>query len=177
LKHRKHLQALAAVASAALLIPAAAVAVPGKGNGRGQGSGGGQGSGNGHGADKGGQGSSNSGRSSYHHNVDGTVARIGAVESADPTVVPDPTAADDVLVDVTGGNSRGRELGTSVTFDLSGARIKVADTNGDGVQNLGDVKVGDTVKVKLRLPRDGSASQPFAAEEFEVKAEGEVVTP
>jgi len=165
---------VAAVACAALLIPAAAIAKPGSGK-------------TGKDSDKSGQGpSSGKGKSgSKSYNIDGTVSRIGAAESTDPLVTPDASTSDDVVVGVTGGNSRGRQFtGQSVTFDLSGAEIKVADTNGDGVRNLDDVEEGDRVKVKLRLPRDGSGSQPFAAERFEVKAdedddgeEPEVVTP
>ncbi len=151
---------LAAVATAALLIPAAAVAKSDK------------------------SASGKSGKNSKSYNIDGTVASIGPAESADPLATPDPSADDDVVVDVTGGNSRGRKFaGQSVTFDLSDAEIKVADTNSDGERNLEDVAEGDRVKVKLRLPRDGSGTQPFAAQRFEVKADDEdeedpeVVTP
>ncbi len=158
---------LAVAASAALLIPAAAIAKPDSGKG----------------SDK--PAKAEKGKKAKRYNIDGTVASIGAAASTDPLAVPDPSADDDVVVDVTGGNSRGREFsGQAVTFDLSGAQIKVADTNGDGERNLEDVQQGDTVKVKLRLARDGSATQPFSAERFEVKVddedeqeEPEVVTP
>lgn len=167
---------LAAAASAALLIPAAAVAKPdsdksGKGAEKPAKA---EKDRSGKRADRPGQA-----KKGMRYNIDGTVASIGAAASSDP---PDPSADDDVVVSVTGGNSRGRQFaGQSVTFDLSGAVIKVADTNGDGVRNLADVQQGDTVKVKLRLARDGSATQPFSADRFEVKTddaeEGEVVTP
>ncbi len=170
---------LAAAASAALLIPAAAVAKPdsdksGKGAGKPVKA---EKDRSGKGADKPGQAEKR--KNPMRYNIDGTVASIGGAASSDP-LAADPSA-DDVVVNVTGGNSRGRQFaGQSVTFDLSGAVIKVADTNGDGVRNLEDVQQGDTVKVKLRLARDGSATQPFSAERFEVKTddgEEEVVTP
>jgi DNA-binding beta-propeller fold protein YncE len=64
------------------------------------------------------------------------------------------------------GNSRVRKgglIGETVTFDLSNARIVVADTNQDGQRNLDDVQTGDKVLVKARLPRTEPGAQPFAA--------------
>ncbi len=69
-------------------------------------------------------------------------------------------------VEVKAGNSRVRKgglIGQTVSFDLSGARIVVADTNGDGQRNLEDVNTGDKVLVKAMLPRKDPGSQPFAA--------------
>ncbi len=69
-------------------------------------------------------------------------------------------------VEVTSGNAHVRKaglVGQTVTFDLSNARIVVADTNGDTKQNLEDVKAGDKVLVKAMLPRTNPGSQPFAA--------------
>jgi hypothetical protein len=69
-------------------------------------------------------------------------------------------------VEVKAGNSRVRKdglIGTTVSFDLTGARTVVADTNGDGQRNLEDVKTGDKVLVKAMLPRTEPGSQPFAA--------------
>lgn len=69
-------------------------------------------------------------------------------------------------VEVKAGNSRVRKgglIGTMVSFDLTGARTVVADTNGDGQKNLEDVKTGDKVLVKTMLPRTDPGSQPFAA--------------
>jgi hypothetical protein len=69
-----------------------------------------------------------------------------------------------VTVNVTGGNHAGRAFkGQAVQFDVSSARIVVADSNGDGKRNLSDVAVGDSVLVQAWLPRDGSGTQPFAA--------------
>lgn len=67
---------------------------------------------------------------------------------------------------VTSGNAHVRKggfVGQDVAFDLADAKIVVADTNGDGERNLADVKDGDTVLVLARLPKDGSATQPFKA--------------
>lgn len=69
-------------------------------------------------------------------------------------------------VEVKSGNSRVRKggfIGTTVTFDLTNARIVVADTNADGQRTLADVNVGDKVLVKASLPRKNPGSQPFAA--------------
>lgn len=69
-------------------------------------------------------------------------------------------------VEVTHGNARVRKdglVGQTVTFDLTTARITVADTNGDGATDLADVQVGDKVLVKAMLPKSDPGSQPFAA--------------
>ncbi len=69
-------------------------------------------------------------------------------------------------VEVTAGNAHVKKaglVGTTVTFDLSSAKIVVADTNGNGTQNLEDVKAGDKVLVKAMLPRKNPGTQPFAA--------------
>jgi hypothetical protein len=69
-------------------------------------------------------------------------------------------------VEVKAGNSRVRRdslTGTTVSFDLAGARIVVADTNGDGQRNLEDVMSGDKVLVKATLPKGDPGTQPFAA--------------
>lgn len=74
--------------------------------------------------------------------------------------------AGDGSVTVTGGNAHVRKggfVGQKVTFDLTNARIVVGDTNSDGSKTIADVKDGDTVLVHARLPRDGSATQPFVA--------------
>lgn len=76
------------------------------------------------------------------------------------------TTADEGLVEVMHGNSRVRKggfIGETVSFDLSNARIVVADVNGDGQRNLEDVATGDRVVVIARLPRKDPGSQPFVA--------------
>jgi hypothetical protein len=67
---------------------------------------------------------------------------------------------------VKGGNAHVRRaglIGQDVQFDLSSARLVVADT--DGVPGISptDVRDGDRVVVKARLPRKDPGSQPFAA--------------
>jgi hypothetical protein len=52
--------------------------------------------------------------------------------------------------------------GTDVTFDVSDARLKVRDVNGDGERNLSDVAVGDFAKVLAKLPRMPRAQQSTA---------------
>jgi hypothetical protein len=69
-------------------------------------------------------------------------------------------------VEVKAGNARVRKggfVGTTVSFDLTNARIVVDDTNADGQRTLDDVATGDTVLVKAMLPRKEPGSQPFAA--------------
>lgn len=69
-------------------------------------------------------------------------------------------------VKVAHGNARVRKggfVGQVVSFDLTGARITVADTNADTVTDVNDVQVGDQVLVKAMLPKSDPGSQPFAA--------------
>jgi len=55
-------------------------------------------------------------------------------------------------------------VGQTVKFDTTKTHVLVFDTNGDNHANtLADVKDGDTVLVLARLPKDGSATQPFKA--------------
>jgi hypothetical protein len=76
------------------------------------------------------------------------------------------TYAGDGIVTVDHGNAkvrRGGYVGQDVAFDLTNAKITVADTNADGVKDAADVVVGDRVLVGARLAKDGSAVQPFPA--------------
>jgi hypothetical protein len=69
-------------------------------------------------------------------------------------------------VSVIQGNRHARRaglVGTTVAFDLSAARVRVADINGDGMRNAADLQQGDVVVVKARLPRRTPGSAPFAA--------------
>jgi hypothetical protein len=69
-------------------------------------------------------------------------------------------------VEVKHGNARVRKggfIGQTVAFDLSHARLVVADTNNDGTTDLNDVQVGDKILVKAMLPKNDPGSQPFAA--------------
>ena len=69
-------------------------------------------------------------------------------------------------VNVVKGNRHARRaglVGTTVAFDLSAARVRVADTNGDGTRNAADLQQGDVVVVKARLPRRTPGTAPFTA--------------
>jgi hypothetical protein len=75
------------------------------------------------------------------------------------------TAADG-SVKVTAGNSRVRKggfIGQSVQFDLTDAKIVVADTNNDGSRTVADLTDGDKVLVQARLPRKDPGDAPFKA--------------
>jgi hypothetical protein len=69
-------------------------------------------------------------------------------------------------VTVKGGNSHVRKagfVGQDVQFDLTGAKVVVRDTNGDGHRNASDLMDGDRVVVTARLPRSGAGAPPFKA--------------
>ena len=71
----------------------------------------------------------------------------------------------DGVVTVAKGNSRVRKggyVGQDVTFDLSEAKLVVADTDGVPGITAADVQVGDKVLVQARLPRGTKA--PVAEE-------------
>jgi hypothetical protein len=66
----------------------------------------------------------------------------------------------DGVVTVAAGNSRVRKggyVGQDVTFDLSAAKLVVADTDGVPGVTAADVQVGDAVLVQARLPRGTKA--------------------
>ena len=74
--------------------------------------------------------------------------------------------AADGSVTVKHGNNHVRKaglVGQTVTFDLTGAKLVVADTNNDGSKTIADIKDGDKVVVKARLPRKDPGTQPFKA--------------
>jgi hypothetical protein len=74
--------------------------------------------------------------------------------------------ATDGTVTVKHGNHHVRKaglIGQTVSFDLTSARLVVADTDGNGSKTTADIKDGDTVVVKARLPRKDPGSQPFKA--------------
>jgi hypothetical protein len=70
-----------------------------------------------------------------------------------------------ISVEVKAGNSRAKKLkGQTLTFDVTKAKLKVADVNQDGKRDLADVAVGDRVNVQAKLPRSGvDASQALPA--------------
>lgn len=95
-------------------------------------------------------------------------------------VAGDPCADESTLaMSVNHSKSHARGLvGEEVVLDLSNARLKVADVNGDGARNLGDVAVGDSVKVHARVPRGLAADAPVPARHVVVKhPEGEPSDP
>jgi hypothetical protein len=72
---------------------------------------------------------------------------------------------------VLAGNAHVRKggfVGHTVTFDLTDAKVVVADTNADAKVDLTDVKDGDTVLVQARVPRGTKYAEP---------AEGEAAVP
>ena len=69
-------------------------------------------------------------------------------------------------VEVSHGNAHVRHaslVDTTVQFDLSNAKLTVADTNEDGTVDAADLVTGDSVVVKARLPKSDPGPQPFAA--------------
>jgi len=77
--------------------------------------------------------------------------------------------AGDGSVDVDHGSAHVKKaelVGTTVSFDLSAAKIVVADTNADGSKTADDVVAGDRVVVKAKLPRKDPGEQPFAARQL-----------
>jgi hypothetical protein len=69
-------------------------------------------------------------------------------------------------VNVVAGNRHVRRaglVGQTVAFDLSAARVRVADVNADGMRDAADLHDGDIVTVKARLPRGTTGAGPFAA--------------
>ena len=67
------------------------------------------------------------------------------------------------VVTVASGNSwvrKGGFVGKDVTFDLSEAKLKVADTDGVAGVSAADVQVGDVVLVQARLPRGTKVPEP-----------------
>ena len=72
----------------------------------------------------------------------------------------------DSSVTVAKGNRHVRRaglVGVKVVFDLTAARIRVADANGDGKRDASDLQDGDKVVVKARLPRREPGTGPFVA--------------
>ena len=71
----------------------------------------------------------------------------------------------DSQVDVRAGNRHARRagyVGEGVDFDLSEARLIVADTNDNGSVDLADVYSGDWVLVKARMAKQDPPAVPHA---------------
>jgi hypothetical protein len=85
----------------------------------------------------------------------------GAVTAVD-------TAANTVTVSVTGGNHAAKAFkGQTVVFDVSKARIRAADSNGNGTRNeLADVAANDKVLVHVHLAKGTTATPPLAAKQL-----------
>jgi hypothetical protein len=129
---------LIALGIGALAIPAAAVADPGHGHGHGHGHDATHGHGHGH-------------NPSVMYVFKGTYG---------------PDAG---VVTVNHGNGHVKKaglVGGPVSFDLSAAKLVVADTNADGTVTVDDVVSGDAVVVKARLPKQDPGAQPFAAKQL-----------
>ena len=72
----------------------------------------------------------------------------------------------DGVVTVVSGNSyvrKGGYVGQDVAFDLSAAKLIVADTDGVPGVTAADVQAGDVVLVQARLPRGSKAPEPVEA--------------
>jgi hypothetical protein len=76
------------------------------------------------------------------------------------------TYGGDGLVAVKKGNRHARKaglVGVDVQFDLSGAKLTVADTNADDAIDTSDLVAGDNVVVKAKLPKHDPGATPYAA--------------
>ncbi len=72
----------------------------------------------------------------------------------------------DGSVTVSGGNAKVRKggfVGETVAFDVTGAKLRVADTDADGAVTAADLVEGDKVVVQAKLPRTDPGEAPFAA--------------
>jgi hypothetical protein len=72
----------------------------------------------------------------------------------------------DSTVTVSGGNAKVRKggfVGETVAFDVSAAKLRVADTDADGALTAADLAEGDKVVVQAKLPRTDPGEAPFAA--------------
>jgi len=72
----------------------------------------------------------------------------------------------DGTVTVSGGNAKVRKggfVGETVAFDVSAAKLRVADTDADGALTAADLAEGDKVVVQAKLPRKDPGEAPFAA--------------
>ncbi len=130
--------ALIALGIGALAVPAAAVADSSHGHGHGRGQGGIH---------------SQSGNHGHGHNPTVMYVFKGSYDGGG-------------VVSVDHGNGAVQKadlVGQDVQFDLSSAKLDVADTNGDGSVTTDDVLTGDGVVVQARLAKQDPGAQPFAA--------------
>ena len=137
-------QLIAAAGALALAVPGAALAKPGNGHGHGQGD----------------------GQGNAPPRNTAPVQGQGQGQHAVSYVFKGTWSAADGSVEVTSGNAHVRKggfVGQAVEFDLTGAKLVVADTNGDGSRTAADLKDGDRVLVVARLPRKSPGSAPYKA--------------
>jgi len=130
---------LIALGIGALAVPAAAVATPGHGHGHGPDPSHGHGHGHGHGHNP-----------SVMYVFKGTYGDPGSV----------------AVEHGNGHVTKAGLVGGTVQFDLSAARLDVADTNADGSITADDVSAEDIVVVQARLPKQDPGAQPFAAKKL-----------
>jgi VCBS repeat-containing protein len=137
----------------ALAVPGAALADSGSGQGQGHGK-----------ANAPGQlkkGTTPSSHTPPAHGRGRNLILKGAVTAVD-------TTANTVTVSVTGGNHAAKAFkGQTVVFDVSKARIRAADSNGNGTRNeLADVAANDKVLVHVHLAKGTTATPPLAAKQL-----------
>jgi hypothetical protein len=99
---------------------------------------------------------------SHRHGAKARVAWVarGTIKAVDATAETLTIS----VPDVRGATNRHARAwrGEDVTFDVSDARLRVRDVNGDGERNLADVAIGDVAKVLAKLPRVPRAQQSTA---------------
>src|SRR4051794_10473072 len=137
----------AAALAATLAVPAAAVAHPGN-SGHGK-----------HEAGKGKHAERHTGRADKH----GSHAK----KPKQVTFVFKGVFTAPGTVAVQSGNAHVRKggfVGQPVSFDLAAAKVVAADTNGDSVVDLADVKDGDLVLVQARVARKTTYAAPAEGE-------------
>lgn len=133
------LQKTAVLVVAILALPAGAAATPGNGNSHG------------------------------HGQEVGTTQGQGQGPVKGVSYVFKGTYGVDGVVAVSSGNAHARKaglVGVDVGFDLSAAKLKVADTNSDGTVDAADVTAGDAVIVKAKLPKSDPGTAPYPAREL-----------
>lgn len=88
------------------------------------------------------------------------------------TVTSVDAAAGTVTVAVEKASKHGRAYkGLDVVFTLAGVKkLKVADTNADGTNDINDIKVGDRAHAGARIAKDADVTAPVAANKFHAAA-------
>jgi hypothetical protein len=83
------------------------------------------------------------------------------------TVLRVDTASAQVVVRTVRRRASGRIVKRRQTFGLTGARLKVADVNGDGVTSIADIERGDRVRLRAAVRRGPlRAAVPLAVRDF-----------